>query len=112
MSVTASKDGNASITVAVVGICGVDHIARCLDALEGQVDAPHFDVLVVYDPNIPSVDVLRARYTNARLVANEGQRNPLELASCAMREATGDLIFFTEDHCVPAPDWVRTMASD
>jgi len=110
--VSASEDGNASsITVAVVGICSADHIARCLDALTGQVEAPDFDILVVYDPNIPGAEPLRGRYPRARFVANEGQRNPLELASCAMREATGDLILLTEDHCVPAPDWVRVMAA-
>jgi hypothetical protein len=75
------------------------------------MDAPDFDVLVVYDPNIPKVDPLRDHYPGARFVENEGQRNPLELASYAMREATGDLILLTEDHCVPAPTWVRTMAT-
>jgi hypothetical protein len=44
-----------------------------------------------------------------RFVSNEGQRTPLELASRAIRETTGDVVLLTEDHCIPSPDWVRRM---
>ena len=100
------------ITVAVVGICGAPHIARCLDALERQEGAPPFDVVVVYDPHLADVPALRARYPDVRMVANENQRTPLELASRAMHEATGELILLTEDHCIPRPDWVRNLARE
>lgn len=101
----------STITVAVIGICSAQHIERCLDAVAAQRDAPPFDVVVVHDPNISGVAAVADRHQDTRFLANEGQRTPLELASAAMRVATGDLILLTEDHCIPRSDWVRVMAS-
>ena len=98
-----------SVTVAVVSICSASHLARCLDALDRQENAPPFEVLVVYDPHLKDVPVLRQRYPGVRMVANEGQRTPLELASRAIREAAGEFILLTEDHCEPCSDWVRCL---
>jgi hypothetical protein len=101
-----------SITVAVVGICGATHIARCLDALVAQEAAPPFDVIVVYDPHLEGIPALGERYPGVRLIVNENQRTPLELAARAMHEATGELILLTEDHCIPRPDWVRRLSQE
>ena len=98
-----------SITVAVVGICGAAHLARCLDGLGVQEAAPPFDILVVYDPHLTDVPALQERYADVRMVANEGQRTPLELAARAVQQASGDLVILTEDHCVPDPDWVKRL---
>ena len=100
-----------TVTVAVVGICGAAHVSRCLDALAAQQDAPPFDVLLVYDPHLQDVPALAARYPHVRMVANQGQRSPLELAARAVQEARGDLILLTEDHCVPQPDWVKQLVA-
>lgn len=109
MSGTPSDSPPPAVTVAIVGICSADHIARCLDAVRDQEDAGEFDVVVVHDPHIRGVGPLRERYSDVRFVANEGQRTPLELASAAMAAARGDLILLTEDHCIPRPDWIRRM---
>jgi hypothetical protein len=98
-----------SVTVAVVGICGAQHVSRCLDAVAAQEGAPPFDVLVVYDPHLTDVPPLGARYPGVRFIANAGQRSPLELAARAVQEAEGDLVLLTEDHCVPGPNWVKTL---
>lgn len=103
------ETGVGSVTVAVVSICGASHLIRCLDAIAAQQDAPPFDVVVVYDPHLTDIPPLRERYPHVRMVANEGQRTPLELASRAIQEATGDVILLTEDHCEPSPDWVRRL---
>ncbi len=100
-----------SVTVAVVGICSAAHLRRCLEALAAQEGAPEFDVVVAYDPHVPDVPALQADFPDVRLVANEGQRNPLELASLAIGTAEGDVILLTEDHCIPRADWVRTMVA-
>ena len=102
---------DAKVTVAVVGICSPDHLARCLDGLQAQVDAPDFDVVVAHDPELRGVEALAARYPGVRLVANAGQRTPLELASRAIDHSTGDIVLLTEDHCVPQRNWVRTMVA-
>jgi hypothetical protein len=98
-----------SVTVAVVGICSAAHIERCLAALAVQEGAPPFDVVVVYDPHLDGVPATASRHPGVRFVSNEGQRTPLELAARAVREAHGELVFLTEDHCIPRRDWVRRL---
>lgn len=92
-----------------MGICGPEHVARCLDALATQESAPPFDVIVVYDPELPDMAGVAARNSSVAFIANRGQRSPLELAARAVREAKGDLILLTEDHCIPDPHWVAAL---
>lgn len=99
----------STITVAVVGICGLRHIKTCLTALENQVDAPPFDTVVVYDPLIEGVETIPTEFPDVRTVANTGQRTPMELAAKAIQASEGEFVFLTEDHCVPTPRWVRTL---
>lgn len=106
-----SQQEPPSITVAIVGICGVSHAMRCLDALAQQEQSPPFDVVLVHDPHLQGMEVVTDRHTHVRLVSNEGQRSPLELAARAILEADGDIIILTEDHCVPKPDWVRQLVA-
>jgi len=87
------------------------HLTRCLDALRSQRDAPEFEITVACDPHILGIETVRGSFPEARIVVNAGQRTPLELASRALRECRGELILLTKDHCVPAPDWVRTMVN-
>ena len=101
-----------TVSVAVVSICGPKHLRRCLEALRRQADAPPFDVVVAYDPDLQGVTTLAAEYPDVRFVANLGQRTPLELASRAIRESTGDVVALTEDHCQPRPDWVRNLTAE
>jgi hypothetical protein len=98
-----------TVSVAVVGICSSAHVDRCLQSLARQTDAPPFDVVVAHDPHLEGMEELARRWPKVRFVANAGQRTPLELASRALREAQGDILLLTEDHCVARPDWVRTM---
>lgn len=101
--------GSPSVTVAVVGICGAAHLARCLDALASQEGAPPFDIVVAYDSRLDRIESLGPRYPRARLVAKEGEHTPVELAARAVREARGEVVLLTEDHCIPRPDWVRRL---
>lgn len=98
------------VSISVVGICSAVHLARCLEAIEAQegLDAAP-DVVVAHDPHIAGIDDLAPRFPGVRFVCNDDQRTPLELASRALREATGDVILLTEDHCIPRPDWARTL---
>jgi hypothetical protein len=100
-----------SVTVAVIGICSAAHLRRCLGALDRQEGAPPFDVVVACDPDIADVESVGRDYPRVRLIANVGQRTPLELASVALRASRGDTVVMTEDHCLPGPDWVARLCS-
>jgi hypothetical protein len=99
----------STISVAVICTSGTPDLTRCLEALRTQRDAPDFEVVAVCDPKITGIERVRQRFPEARILANQGQRTPLELGSRAVRECRGELILFTKDQCVPNPNWVRTM---
>lgn len=100
-----------SITVAVVTICGATPLARCLDALIAQEQAPPFKVIVVYDPRLADIPQLCEGYPHVRLLTEENRQTPPALAASAIRAATGDVVLLTEDHCEPHPDWVRRLCA-
>ncbi len=106
---SAIHEAEPPVTVAVIAISSASNLRRCLAAVEAQRDCPAFDVVVVYDPELKGVPAVHREYPRVRMVANEGQRTPLELASRALVEARSDLVLLTEDHCEPAPDWIRIL---
>ncbi len=97
----------STISVAVVCMSDARHLARCLDTLLSQRDAPEFEIVAVCDPRIAGIESVRRRFPQARILINEGQRTPLELASRALRECRAELILLTKDYCVPSADWVH-----
>ena len=101
-----------AVSVAVVAICSADHLRRCLSALMRQEGAPPFEIAVAYDPELREINEVAEVFPAIRFIANFGQRTPLELASRAIQATRGDIVLLTEDHCVPAPDWVRSMMSE
>ncbi len=108
---TRSEAHLPRVEVAVVSICGPDHLVRCLSALRQQDGVEPVPIVVAYDPALTGIERLVEAYPEVRFVANVGQRTPLELASRAIRETRGDLVLLTEDHCVPHADWVRELAA-
>jgi hypothetical protein len=100
-----------AISVAIVGICGSEHLLRCLDALAHQRDAPPFEIVVVYDPALSGMEKVRLDHPDIVLSANTGQNTPLELASRALQLSSGDVVLLTEDHCVPDTAWVAKLTA-
>lgn len=87
-------------------------LERCLAALARQ-DLPHeqFEVLVVDDGSaIPPRDIVSrfAAGMNVRLIeqANSG---PATARNKGAAEAHGELLAFTDDDCVPDPDWLTAL---
>jgi hypothetical protein len=106
---TGPAVASSSVVVTVICICSANHLRRCLEALRAQRDAPDFDVIVAHDPQISGIDAVGQAFPEVRIVSNQGQRSPLELASRALKESKADLILLTEDHCIPSSNWVRAM---
>ncbi len=107
---SASKAHRPSVGVGVVSICSARHLARCLDALAQQVDCGAFEIVVAFDPALDDVAALARCYPKIRFVSDAAERTPLELAARAVRETSGEVVLLTEDHCVPASDWVARLS--
>ncbi len=96
-------------TVGIVTICGAEHLRRCLDALSQQEGSPSFEILAVYGPRLKEVAELSNHFPGVRFIAAEDAPTPPELACRAIREAGGEIILLTEDHCRPQNTWVRKL---
>ncbi|MEA2141853.1 MAG: hypothetical protein QOI64_283 [Solirubrobacteraceae bacterium] len=77
-------------------------LARCLAALARQT-AGEIEIVVVDDGGA-------AVAPGARLVRADG-RGPAAARNLGARAARGDVVCFTDDDCVPAPDWAQRLAA-
>ena len=81
-----------TVTVAVVGICRRNPrqpMSGCAGRTAGRTALRCSAGVRSASPGCTGP---RARYPQVRMVANQGQRSPLELAARAVQEARGDLI--------------------
>ena len=101
-----------SVTVAVCTRDRAEQLGECLAAL-AAIDYPArlLDILIV--DNAPSDDATRdlvADYPSMRYVREP--RPGLDWArNCAVREARGDIVAYTDDDVSVDPGWVRAIAT-
>lgn len=99
------------VTVAVCTRGRPEDLARCLEALLAQRDAPPHELVVV--DNAPAdtlTQELVARFPECRYVVEEP--GGLGFArNRALREARGEVLAFVDDDALPAEGWLRAVAS-
>lgn len=89
-------------------------LPRLLGALEAQRNAPPFEVVVVDDDSTDdTADVLRRLADASALTVHVETQRPHAGQSAGRnrgwRRAAGDVVLFTDDDCVPGPDWVARL---
>lgn len=99
----------AGVTVGIVAICGEPHLARCLDALSAQRNAPPFDIVIASAPRLGKLARVRQRFPDVRFTMDPKVMSPIDLAAMAVTAAHGEVILLTEDHCVPDSEWVGSL---
>lgn len=104
------------ISVVVPSHNRPDAIARCLDALAAQRDAPPFEVVVVDDGSseatTQALAEARARHPGLALTT---LRNPTQIGANPSRNrgiaaSRGSLIAFEDDDCEAEPQWLAELA--
>lgn len=113
----ASEPGNArmpSISVIIPTCHRNDLLAVCLDRLApgAQSLSPEQYEVVVTDDGINSTAkaMLRDRYAWARWVQGP-RRGPAANRNSGARIASGELIAFTDDDCIPSPNWLMAYSA-
>jgi glycosyltransferase involved in cell wall biosynthesis len=103
-----------SVSVVIASYRGPERVGACLEGLTAQ-DYPRdrFEVVVVDDgspvPLAPRVEEFAAEL---RVSAHrQGNAGPAVARNAGAQRATGELLAFTDDDCVPASDWVRRLAA-
>jgi len=89
-----------------------DSLARCLSALAAQTLSPQlFEVIVSDDgsptPAAPTVERFAGQLDVS--VVRRARSGPAAARNEGARHARGHLIAFTDDDCIPAPQWLELL---
>lgn len=98
------------VSVVVPTYARADRVARLLAALDGQRVEWPFEVVVV-DDGSPSehahaIDRAAAACSAPVTVVHQARRGPAAARNVGWRRATAPVVAFTDDDCVPDPDWL------
>src|SRR5688500_8463764 len=77
----------------------------CLAALLDQCERARAELIVARDDDEHGLRAIAKAYPSIRLVPVKRGASIPELRGAGMREATGDIVMLTEDHCFPGPRW-------
>ncbi len=84
-------------------------IRQCLDAvLAQQYTGSAVEVIVVNDGSIDDTGDIVASYDNVRLITQKNA-GPGAARNTGVSEAQGQIVVFTDDDCIPEPDWLQHL---
>jgi len=97
-----------SVSIIIPTFNGASRIGNCLDALLKQTAGLDTEILVVNDGSTDNTVEIVGRYPSVRLTS-QSNAGPAAARNRGALEARGPIILFTDDDCVPMPDWLATM---
>lgn len=96
------------VSIIVPTFNGSKRIGRCLEALLSQAAKMNVEILVVNDGSTDNTADVVSRYSGIRLIS-QANAGPAAARNLGVQEAKGEIVLFTDDDCVPMPDWLRAM---
>lgn len=100
--------GIRSATIIIPTFNGASRIQNCLDALLKQAAVHNSEILVIDDGSTDNIAEVVGHYPEVRLITQKNA-GPAAARNHGAREARGEIILFTDDDCVPMPDWLEAM---
>ncbi len=97
-----------SVSIIIPTFNGASRIGNCLDSLASQTPGREVEILVVDDGSTDNIAGVVERYSAVRLITQKNA-GPAAARNRGAREARGKVILFTDDDCVPMPDWLEAM---
>ena len=97
-----------SVSIIIPTFNGASRIGNCLDALLPQTAEQNAEILVVNDGSTDDTVEVVERYSGVRLIT-QLNAGPAAARNHGANEARGTIILFTDDDCVPLPDWLDAM---
>ncbi|MEO6801809.1 MAG: glycosyltransferase [Granulicella sp.] len=99
---------DVSISIIIPTFNGAARIGKCLDALLQQAAGRNSEILVVNDGSTDNTVEVLQQYPSVRFIT-QLNAGPATARNRGAQEATGKILLFTDDDCVPMPDWIGAM---
>ncbi|PLK42482.1 glycosyltransferase family 2 protein [Emticicia sp. TH156] len=101
-----------SISVVIPTYKRPELLSRCLEALAMQTfSGGYFEVIIVCDgPDDPTANVIQAfinRFEKLQYYSLKQRSGPATARNYGWKQALGQLIVFTDDDCIPSPEWLN-----
>jgi glycosyltransferase involved in cell wall biosynthesis len=100
--------GAPSASIVIPTFNGGSRIGSCLDSLVRQTTGRDVEILVVDDGSSDNTASVVSRYSSVRLIS-QSNAGPAAARNRGALEARGTILLFTDDDCVPMPDWLEAM---
>ena len=97
-----------SASIIIPTFNGSSRITNCLNALAPQIVERDIEILVVDDGSTDKTAEVVASYPGVRLIRQKNA-GPAAARNRGAREARGKILLFTDDDCVPMPNWLDAM---
>jgi glycosyltransferase involved in cell wall biosynthesis len=97
-----------AISIIIPTFNGASRIGSCLDAILKQPAGRNVEILVVNDGSTDNTAEVVERHADVRLIT-QSNAGPAAARNRGALEAHGTIIVFTDDDCVPVPDWLDAM---
>jgi len=97
-----------TISIIIPTFNGASRIGSCLDAILKQPAGRNVEILVVNDGSTDNTAEVVERHADVRLIT-QSNAGPAAARNRGALEAHGTIIVFTDDDCVPVPDWLDAM---
>jgi glycosyltransferase involved in cell wall biosynthesis len=97
-----------SASIIIPTFNGGSRIGNCLDSLVKQTAGRNVEILVVNDGSSDNTANVVGGYSSVRLIT-QANAGPASARNRGALEAQGKILLFTDDDCVPMPDWLEAM---
>jgi len=87
---------------------GASRIRYCLDSLSKQTAGRDVEILVVDDGSTDDIANVVRSYSSVRLIS-QANAGPASARNRGALEGRGKILLFTDDDCVPMPNWLEAM---
>jgi glycosyltransferase involved in cell wall biosynthesis len=100
--------GSPSVSIVIPTFNGASRIGNCLQALHDQATRWDAEILVIDDGSTDNTGEVVRGYSNVRLITQKNA-GPAAARNRGASEATGEILLFTDDDCVPTANWLDAM---